>query len=94
MKWWAKCLSFETLAAGSSCELGVPFQGTPRVHLGIPHMNFGGPTNLEILEKSYFAIKSSLFQSILGKRGPQSSCGGESPHELGGSPERERLIHM
>ena len=25
------------------CELDVPFQGTPQVHLGIPHMNFGGP---------------------------------------------------
>ena len=33
----------ETPAADSSCELGVPFQGTPKVHAGIPHMNFGGP---------------------------------------------------
>ena len=24
------------------CELDAPFQGTPQVHMGIPHMNFGG----------------------------------------------------
>ena len=44
-------LHFETLAGDSSCEFGVPFQGTPQVHLGIPQVNFGGPPNLENLCK-------------------------------------------
>jgi len=25
------------------CELDVPFQGTPHVHVGNPQVNFGGP---------------------------------------------------
>ena len=38
------------------CELEVPFQGTPQVHVGIPHMNFGGPLFPKILRNNELLI--------------------------------------
>ena len=46
------------------CELDVPFQGTPRVHLGIPHMNFGGPLFPKILRNNELLIAKYYFSMI------------------------------
>ena len=76
------------------CELDVPFQGTPQVHVGIPHMNFGGPLFPKILRNNNLLIaKYFFFKDFLGLGDPQSSCG-EFPGELWGSPERGPPIHM
>ena len=46
------------------CELDVPFQGTPQVHLGIPHMNFGGPLFPKILRNNELLIAKYYFSMI------------------------------
>ena len=46
------------------CELDVPFQGTPQVHVGIPHMNFGGPLFPKILRNNDILIAKYLFSRI------------------------------
>ena len=73
-------LDLETPAAGSSCELGVPFQGTPKVPW-------------KTLKINYFVLRPHYFEVFWEKGDPQSSCG-ESPHELWGSPKRGLQIHM
>ena len=80
-------------------ELGVPFQGTPKVHAGIPHMNFWGPPKPWKTLKIYdFVLRPHYFEVFWEKGDPQSSCG-KSPHELCpawtlGSPKRGLQIHM
>ena len=87
-------LDLETPAAYSSCELGVLFLGTPKVHAGIPHMNFGGPPKpWKTLKINHFGLRPHYFEVFWEKGDPQSSCG-ESPHELCGSPQRGLQIHM
>ena len=87
-------LDLDTPTVDSSCEFGVPFQGTPKVHAGIPHMNFGGPPKpWKTLKIDYFVLRPHYFEGFWEKGDPQSSCG-ESPHELWGSPKRGLQIHM
>ena len=75
-------LDLETPAADSSCELGVPFQGTPKVHAGIPHMNFGGPPKPgKTLKINYVVLRPHYFEVFWEK-------------ELWGSPKRGLQIHM
>ena len=56
-------------------------------------MNWGSPKPRKSLKKITLQLRARYFEVFWEKGDPQSSCG-ESPHELGGSPERGRLIHM
>ena len=63
-------------------ESGVPFKGTPKVHLGIPHMNFwGSPKPRKSLKNGTLQLRAHYFEVFWEKGTPKVHVG-------------NRLIHM